>query len=390
MIDCLGLEVTGSKEESLAAINDCIKRDLNYGDTSYTTFQTLIDNDPECPTLKILYIYLMILQEADNKEIANTLLPQIQNCNSRERLWIRSLLTLLNEGVCAAIPILSQIVDENPKDFFAAKFGIFMCLCTGRKPEMLNIVSYLQRESDHWQSAECCSFICFGYLENNLLIESENYGRRALELNPHNAWAQHNIGHIYAAKNEFENGIRVLEGHSEDWKGNFIYTHNWWHLAIFNVFLRNFGAAEEIFRTHVLGRNWWASVNVINSLAMLLYLDFFGRDVVGYLTPEFLEILRSKKILGAKRGLVCAMVIWALYKAGLHSEAIEIKDSQQGVIKKAAEVLLNLASGNKAEARRIATEEIPNIQLLGGSIEQNQALTDCLSMTRTEIFYSEG
>lgn len=154
------------------------------------------------------------------------------------------------------------------------------------------------------------------------------------------------------------------------------------------LFLKETRVAEELFTTHILGRNWWAPVNAINSISMIMYFDFFGIDVSKYLDEKFLEIIQGDNILGSRRCLVDALVVWALYKAGKHEKAEELVNRQTGYTKLAAQALFHYGSGNKQEAIRILAEDIPDFKILGGSNEQNQTITDCLGITRVEYFES--
>lgn len=217
MFDDFGIEVTNCKDETLDLLNKCIKKDLNYDDISHIEISNIYNSDPECPLARIVYVYVHILTNTKiEKYLSNTLLDPNQNCNERERLWIDSLNTLLESGLRAALPKLSKLVEEFPNDVFAGKFGIFMSLLAGSPQTMLEIANYLKTDPDHFNSPECCSAISFSHIENNDLEEAERYSNRSLEMNPHNAWAQHNLNHIFSARDRFDLAKAALDGHSED------------------------------------------------------------------------------------------------------------------------------------------------------------------------------
>ncbi|CAG9318464.1 unnamed protein product [Blepharisma stoltei] len=386
MQDYLGNDMTPCNSESLLVMNQYILKDLNYENQDYDQLKDALHKDSQSPMLNILFAHMNILMEAENsRETVNNLLSTLTNFNPREELWKEALRALVNHGMCAAIPIIHRIVQQYPKDYLAVRYGISLGLLSGEKSSMLLIVESLKQDNSYLESPECCSFISFAYVENGDLSQAEIFAKRALQLNPHNAWAQHNLCHAYAGNNQFELGKRVLENRSDDWKGDFIYTHNFWHLAAFHIFLKEYSEAEQLFATHIIGKNWWVPINMINILAMLLYLDHSRRNLQQFFTEKFRETIQDKRMQG-NTPILDAMIVWALAKVGEQDKAAKLKDSLNGVAKSAAEALLHYASNNLVEAQRIVNENYNEMHFLGGSIEQIQVITDCLSITRGSIF----
>jgi len=120
---------------------------------------------------------------------------------------------------------------------------------------------------------------------------------------------------------------------------------------------------------------------------MLLYLSHSRRNLEQFFTEKFIETIQDKKIQG-NTPILDAMIVWALAKVGEQDKAVKLKDSLSGITKSAAEALLHYASNNLAEAQRIVNENLSLMHFLGGSIEQIQVITDCLSITRGTIFDS--
>lgn len=122
----------------------------------------------------------------------------------------------VNHSMNDATVLCLRVVENYPQDYLAIRFGIVLCLMTGTKPIMLEFVNNAKTNISYLQSAECCSFISFAYVENNDLDSADFYALRALEINPHNSWAQHNLAHVCAGKNQFEQGKMILKNKSED------------------------------------------------------------------------------------------------------------------------------------------------------------------------------
>ena len=73
----------------------------------------------------------------------------------------------------------------------------------------------------------------FGLEETGLYARAEAVGRRAMELEPRDAWAWHAVAHVLEMQTRRQEGIAWLRQDSDAWsKENFFAVHNWWHLAI--------------------------------------------------------------------------------------------------------------------------------------------------------------
>ena len=75
---------------------------------------------------------------------------------------------------------------------------------------------------------------------NNLAVLYAQQGqydkaRNALELDRRDPWAHHAVAHCLEARGRLLEGVAFLESMADTWEGcnSFMYTHNWWHLALF-------------------------------------------------------------------------------------------------------------------------------------------------------------
>jgi predicted Zn-dependent protease len=95
----------------------------------------------------------------------------------------------------------------------------------------------LQAESALSDVAELHGMLAFGYEQCHLLADAERSANRALQLYPREPWAQHALAHVYLTRGEIAAGIRFLQEKASEWSAltSFMYTHNWWHLAIFYI-----------------------------------------------------------------------------------------------------------------------------------------------------------
>jgi hypothetical protein len=98
--------------------------------------------------------------------------------------------------------------------------------------------------------------LSFAFEQNGKGSLAEFAARRALELDATDVWAPHGLAHTFYFGGKHEEGAAFLEAHAKDWDGcmSFMYTHNYFHLAIAHAALRHWSAVERVFDEHVWPR----------------------------------------------------------------------------------------------------------------------------------------
>lgn len=389
MEDSQGLDVTCSSSQALKALNRFIDADLYYRGPS---LQALSEAAAEAPDTPMLFCYAAIMQlYADSREapaLAQTLIePALGiSLNQRETLWVEALQIWVKGDFALSIKKLLDLVTAFPRDLVAARLGIVHCLMAGDHPHMLDFADCILSHPGHMNSAPALSFVSFAYLENDDLETAERYVRAALDLDPHLAWAQHNLAHIFATRDQFKEGLETLQGHEKDWEGHFIKAHCYWHKAIFHILLEDSQSAIQIYQEVLLPMNWWHVVSLVNLLSLLLYLDLYSIDVQPLLTAPLLARLRRRDKWGLDT-LVDLMTIWTLEKAGetdLAQALAQLERVQyQDLWRTGCDAVFQLALGNRQRAGAILKPFAEQLLAFGGSNEQRKALTDACLLTRS-------
>lgn len=386
MEDSQGLSVTCTDLSALEAINLFIDADLHYKSPSFATLQQAITQAPDTP---MLYCYAGVMQlYSDSREaqgLAQRLIEPIGvgRKNQRETMWLSALQAWINGDFGLVIKRLLGLVSAYPRDLVAARLGIVHCLMSGDHPHMLDFAQLILSIKEHVHHAAALSFVSFAYLENDDLETAERYVRIALKLNPHLAWAQHNLAHIYATRDQFSEGLAALQGNENDWEGLFIRAHCYWHKAIFHILLGQLDRAVEIYRDVLLPMNWWHVVSLVNLLSLLMYVDLFGGDVRPLVTETLVARLKCRERWGIDR-LVDLLTVWTLAKVGDGETARALAQSNQtrygDIWHIGCSAMFLLSLGDRQGAGRLITP----LQLLsfGGSNEQRKALTDACLVTR--------
>jgi hypothetical protein len=105
------------------------------------------------------------------------------------------------------------------------------------------------------------------------------FARHAIELNPGmDPWAEHVVAHVFAANGQAVEGRSFLHAHSANWDrcSSFMLTHNWWHLALFELELDNMPAAFDLLLERIWGVRKGHSQDQINAISLLARLDMDG------------------------------------------------------------------------------------------------------------------
>src|SRR5690606_13057491 len=76
----------------------------------------------------------------------------------------------------------------------------------------------------------------FGLEESGDYAAAEAQGRRAIEFERRDSWAQHAVAHVLEMQGRRREGIAWMRDNEEGWApDNFFAVHNWWHLAVFHL-----------------------------------------------------------------------------------------------------------------------------------------------------------
>jgi len=166
-------------------------------------------------------------------EAARALVP---SANARERILVAGAAKLIEGDWDAACAAFDNVLVDYPRDAFAIQSAHLMDFFRG---DSRNLRSRITRVLPHWTAdVPGYSYIlgmhAFGLEECNQYPEAEETGRRALSIEPKDAWAIHAVTHVMEMQGRIEEGVQWLESRKGDWavNNNFAF-HNWWHLALF-------------------------------------------------------------------------------------------------------------------------------------------------------------
>jgi hypothetical protein len=185
---------------------------------------------------------------------------------------------------------------------------------------------------------------------------------------------------------------RALEGrdwlasHAEGWGGcsSFLYTHNWWHLALFHLDLDDAEAALGMLDRHVWARRRDYCQDQINAVSLLARLELCDVDVgdrwagIADLIAErtgdhvngFLDLHYAYALAKADRGRDLADFLRTLSDKAARDE----RPCWRETIPLAIDGLIAHARGHYGVAASRLRQALPDMHKLGGSNTQRDLL----------------
>jgi hypothetical protein len=120
----------------------------------------------------------------------------------------------------------------------------------------------------------------FGLEESGDYAAAERAGRRAIEIERRDCWAQHAVAHVMEMQCRPREGIAWMQKNAEGWsRDSFLAVHNWWHVALYHLELGETDEALALFDGPVYGSRSRVILDMVDASALLWRLMLRGIDV---------------------------------------------------------------------------------------------------------------
>jgi len=155
----------------------------------------------------------------------------------------------------ASATVLEDHLKNKPRDLLAAKLSHAMRFMSGQPELMLattsQVLPYWSDETPGYGFLLGCH--AFGLEEIGQYRQAEVMGRRAVELEPTDAWGLHAVSHVMEMSGRVDEGIAWLEGSRPIWPdcNNFRF-HLGWHLALFYLEQGHHSRVLELYDRDVM------------------------------------------------------------------------------------------------------------------------------------------
>lgn len=180
--------------------------------------------------------------------------------------------------------VLEDVTTEHPLDALALQAGHQIDFFTGNAPMLRD---RLARALPVWEAGmpgyhAMLGMQAFGFEETGDYASAERLGRRAIELEPRDGWAQHAVAHVMEMQSRQRDGIAWMRANPENWtRESFLQTHNWWHLALFHYDLGEIDEVLALYDGPIAGTGSTLVLNLVDASAILWRLHLGGHDTGG-------------------------------------------------------------------------------------------------------------
>jgi tetratricopeptide (TPR) repeat protein len=280
--DRFGNDMTACNADTAQALDDFIDGFLSYTPKAANILAGA-EADPDCALANAYAGMLWMFLEAP--VAAAKAAPYIQRAKAagtavaREVSVIQIAATWASGDVPETMRLCEAHSDLYPRDLVIIKLAQYLYFNTGDAPAMLR--AGLKAIPDASDEPYVHGMIAFGYEQCHQLEQAEVSARRAIDIEPTDAWAHHAIAHVMLTQGRIVEGAKFMEEMAPRWEGlnSFMYSHNWWHLALFYISMGQHDEVRTAYDTHVWGLEKNFAQDQIGAASLLARMELAGIDV---------------------------------------------------------------------------------------------------------------
>lgn len=281
--DVLGNAVSRASDVALAGINDFVTGFLSY-ERQAANVLAAADADPDSPLANIYAGFIWMFVEAEAANAAASVYRDraravIAGANPRETLLLALLERWIDNDVPGALRIADAVIEAYPRDLATVKLHQYFNFNRGNATEMLRIARLV--EAENADNPHLHGMLAFAYEQSHELAAAERAARRAIALKTKEPWAQHALAHVMLGTGRVREGVEFLGEAQKTWVNlnSFMYTHNWWHKALFHISEGDNASVFEAYDQHVWGIEPTYSQDQVGAVSLLARMEVAGLDV---------------------------------------------------------------------------------------------------------------
>lgn len=287
--DCRGLPVTAASADAAARYDRVIDGYLAFSRDTGAYLKDALAADAAMPLALCTrgYFFKLFCTPAFEKRAAQSHKAADDaaahaGATLRERLHIAALGAWCAGEFEQAAARLEEILLEHPRDILAHKIAHFLYFYLGDAERMRDSVARTLYAWDEMVPGYgyMLGMHAFGLEEAGCYREAERTGRRAVEINPADAWAVHAVAHVMEMEGRHREGVGWTAIGEPAWErcNNFRF-HVWWHRALFLLELGEYDAILDLYDSRIRSELTDEYLDIVNASALLWRLEDEGIDV---------------------------------------------------------------------------------------------------------------
>ncbi|HEX7705274.1 MAG TPA: tetratricopeptide repeat protein [Thermoanaerobaculia bacterium] len=285
--DRRGIAMTAAEPQSVDTFESALRQLQSYRGDAIATIDTALAQDPGFVSGHIFRAEVCItMWERAFKAEAEKSLHELETltgmANDRERAHIAAISDWMRGDWEGMRHRFDRILDDHPTDALALQIGHIADFYHGDRD---NLRGRVARAFPFWSSEMpgygfVHGMLSFGLEECGDYRRAEEVGRRAIELEPDDCWAQHAVTHVMEMESRQEEGIEWMQSRRDHWAqdDNAFAYHNWWHTALYHLDLGRIDRVLEIYDASVRPGEMKVQLQMLDSAALLWRLHLQDRD----------------------------------------------------------------------------------------------------------------
>ena len=287
--DKRGLELTAASDDAAAALDAALDDFLAFGREAGPLLKAAFEADAEMPMAHVLRGCFFLLmgvgalrpRAAKAGDTAAGLAVTARECAHADALcrWAAG-------DTAGAVRGFEDILLYHPHDILAIRLAHYLHFYHGALVQHRDSTARVLPAWD--ESVPGYGYVlgmrAFGLEEMGDYARAEEFGRRAVAIDPSDAWSVHSVAHVMEMQDRPHEGIdwiRENEAHWENKIHNF-RGHLWWHQSLFHLALDEVDAVLDLYDNRFRADNASDDVlDIANAASMLLRLQFRGVDAGG-------------------------------------------------------------------------------------------------------------
>ncbi len=288
MNDARGVSVSGGSAKSLQIYEQALRALNVYRGDAVAIIDQALAGDPDFAMGHVLRAQVQVTMWE------RSVLPGVKSgvarleslhgrMNDRERRHAHALKLWAAGDWEAHRAELDRLLAEYPRDLLALQVGH---LADFFHADRDNLRGRVARSMPAWSRDDpgygfLLGMQAFGLEECGAYGEAEENGRRAIELEADDCWAQHALAHVMEMQARQTEGIGFMEGRKAHWaqEDNGFAFHNWWHTALYNLDQGSVQRALEIYDQGVRPQPSEIRLMMLDAAALLWRMHLRRQDV---------------------------------------------------------------------------------------------------------------
>ena len=285
--DLRGVPLSSGSPAALERYETALKQFQTYVGDPVATVDAALADSPDFVMGHLLKA-LALFTQSEKQLVAATeaalgdAMRHHASANDRERGLMLAVRRFLDGDWDDGCRQLDHVLVDHPRDALAVQAAHLMDFYRG---DALNLRNRLSRVLPHWdETVPGYSYLlgmhAFGLEEMNQYPEAEAVARRALALEPRDAWAVHAATHVMEMQGRIDEGVAWLESRRDDWApDNAFAYHNWWHLGLFYMDRADHDRALALYDANIHPAPTQFALPLVDATALLWRLALEGVDV---------------------------------------------------------------------------------------------------------------